>query len=667
MKQHTFSLRQANYCSTRSKYTSFISMTLILLLGLMQSAKAQQTMTHIIDDNFKGYSIDKLRDLNQPFVDVYNYFAAGTYYDNVNNRVGYHFINMKNDGTIVSSTVAYLPGYETRVVDIVAVNSDAIWITLQVRDLAAQKDFIYAEKVTSTGSLGAGVNHVAIQPNGSMQQTYQNIYPTHSLYKDDALYICGYVSNQVPSTTIPTNTSLEKYGAIFKADLTVMPAAVSEYVWDSPDNNFFDYDMALKMKFAKKSVTGYTELILTGAMNSGIGPNDPSGVLAMRVVDDPFSGLASFFNGLVLTGWPAYPGPTDHGIYGIDVIETNDYNLFFLTNLFQNNYVMRWGFTRTDISLGVDVTRNSFAGIGAGYYDDWAMQAFVSDNSQGYFHDVTVLGLAADLYANCNNTMQNPSSVTNVNPFVGKYSLGWAPLAPPVGIQLSQNPNGHVIHESNQGTSAAQLDYLTASATVSNTDLENIQRLHTPAIEYDKASGDYAYIAPLSSPDPSNPNVKLNTKFMHLAGMGLSSCVPYTVCDPNIFLSTIQTTQPFTTPTYNIYDGLLLTFNRNTEAYTNVDDCAGGYYKTTGIESFSELGDISIFPNPASSELVLNLGTSEGEYSFVLTDITGREVMAKKGAAANTVTIQLSDISAGVYVATIHVDGRTHTEKLIIE
>lgn len=111
-----------------------------------------------------------------------------------------------------------------------------------------------------------------------------------------------------------------------------------------------------------------------------------------------------------------------------------------------------------------------------------------------------------------------------------------------------------------------------------------------------------------------------------------------------------------------LYYGSSINVNLNTTTVftvtgTSANGCAGkttitqNVSECTGITSYSGIPGLKVYPNPSSGEL--NIETAVGANStFVLSDVTGRVVKDSK-ASDTLVTIDLSDLSAGVYYLNI--------------
>ncbi len=87
----------------------------------------------------------------------------------------------------------------------------------------------------------------------------------------------------------------------------------------------------------------------------------------------------------------------------------------------------------------------------------------------------------------------------------------------------------------------------------------------------------------------------------------------------------------------------------------------------TGIRETNNTIAMSLFPNPANSSVTISVDGSLVGSNLIITDITGRKIMAVK---LSTVNCQLSTdaFSSGIYFASIQLtDGTQATRKLLIE
>lgn len=86
---------------------------------------------------------------------------------------------------------------------------------------------------------------------------------------------------------------------------------------------------------------------------------------------------------------------------------------------------------------------------------------------------------------------------------------------------------------------------------------------------------------------------------------------------------------------------------------------------STSIGEFAN-ATITLFPNPASDALILDLGTLAGRTEYIMTDATGRIVLAN---VANQVrnTIDVSSLSNGLYVVTLRNAGSAYSTRVQVQ
>lgn len=97
-----------------------------------------------------------------------------------------------------------------------------------------------------------------------------------------------------------------------------------------------------------------------------------------------------------------------------------------------------------------------------------------------------------------------------------------------------------------------------------------------------------------------------------------------------------------------------------TAAFDLPPDCLAG---TTGFEGSS----FQIYPNPTHGIVNISSSKINGEVYISLFDINGRKVLNKKVDMSGQATINVSNLSTGIYVMQLISDGKTQTEKLIVQ
>ncbi len=87
------------------------------------------------------------------------------------------------------------------------------------------------------------------------------------------------------------------------------------------------------------------------------------------------------------------------------------------------------------------------------------------------------------------------------------------------------------------------------------------------------------------------------------------------------------------------------------------------HQQPTGVNNY-ELNQLSLFQNPASNEIQLNIGNNINSYSVVLTNILGQKINEWSNQH-NYTNVSLADLSEGTYVFTIFFDNKQTQIKFI--
>lgn len=82
----------------------------------------------------------------------------------------------------------------------------------------------------------------------------------------------------------------------------------------------------------------------------------------------------------------------------------------------------------------------------------------------------------------------------------------------------------------------------------------------------------------------------------------------------------------------------------------------------SGVED-GIFADVSIYPNPSDGLFILDL---PAEANVVVMDVTGKEILRQNDLAGQGNKIDLSQENPGIYFVQIHIDGKSFTQKLIL-
>lgn len=699
-------LRKFMLLQTNIKYLAKNSI-LSLGIGAFLTFYSQNTYavvnTQLWQENHRGYSIEQVPGTGVNGIPL-EYVAAGTAYIAVVHQTGWHFMRLDEFGNVLATRIAFCTSNaeEFRVVDIAVESATKFWITIQARHttIPGQNDYIYVAGVDQNGNDLILNPSIVIKTSASYSYNTQ-LYPTHSLFMDGSLYICGYASDNTFYPSQPNQLYTSKSGVFIKCDVNNSPVTTASLFWDS-FNSFpgpGDYDMALRISPSRSgnNPAGGFPLLVTGGVNAGDGYI--SGILAMK-----FNSNATLItaNGYLPSLYAmSYDPPKVTGVYGVDIRgplynsdqDHDDEGYCILANYFDETDPIKrtWGILRVKDNLDVYPPSNS-SYLAVDNAKSWANQfgeVFYADKS--IVNNVSILGQQYELYSNeyggC-DSLKAPSltpSLLNINPFIASLTINGPSFWDYTnGFGSPYNTAGfipNVIHLSSKGTVSSDMNYLTGSLG-SGAALEDISRLYTfGAFSHyylnanNLATLKYpAMIAPVGDVS-GNPSAHqfLSTKLIKTDALQESRCHNYYHDCPT--LSTCNTTQdaPFAlmdteVETFNGYTlfSLLDTYNMPSQL-----DCSTGYYKTTGIEAIGRYKEFTFYPNPASKEINIGLPqqiTNSDKVEFTLTDITGKTVYSNNEAATGySIKYHLPDLAAGTYIGTIQLNGIKYSNKVTIK
>ena len=93
----------------------------------------------------------------------------------------------------------------------------------------------------------------------------------------------------------------------------------------------------------------------------------------------------------------------------------------------------------------------------------------------------------------------------------------------------------------------------------------------------------------------------------------------------------------------------------------------GAAIKTAGFVGLDEIEieHISIFPNPATTVLNINVNLDAEVYSVAIMDLQGKVVVSKAGSG--NVAFPVADMASGNYLVTISTEKGVYTERVMIK
>ena len=104
-------------------------------------------------------------------------------------------------------------------------------------------------------------------------------------------------------------------------------------------------------------------------------------------------------------------------------------------------------------------------------------------------------------------------------------------------------------------------------------------------------------------------------------------------------------------------------------AYNSIPDSAifAGQTIATGIIENSFASSIHLFPNPATNNLTISLGSNNRKVEVTIADITGKIIYKTIARNAQKVEVNTEDFAAGVYVVQIQTPDFLETKRLVVE
>lgn len=138
---------------------------------------------------------------------------------------------------------------------------------------------------------------------------------------------------------------------------------------------------------------------------------------------------------------------------------------------------------------------------------------------------------------------------------------------------------------------------------------------------------------------------------------------------------TVSNSSPYSQLTKNTHWFSWATLNFGGLADANITPCASAVNPTvtTGVaeNAFNSAASSQIFPNPAKNNATVRLNLLHGsDVQIEVMNSIGqvvKSVNAKGQNGMNTVFVDLSGLTSGIYMVNVKVDDATSTKKLIVE
>jgi hypothetical protein len=91
--------------------------------------------------------------------------------------------------------------------------------------------------------------------------------------------------------------------------------------------------------------------------------------------------------------------------------------------------------------------------------------------------------------------------------------------------------------------------------------------------------------------------------------------------------------------------------------------------QVTGIGSNLELSGIHIHPNPANGKVTISFGAAQKRETVTVEvlNTVGDRVLGPVKTRQNELVLNLEGLNKGLYMIKVSINGRRHTERLVIE
>lgn len=127
-------------------------------------------------------------------------------------------------------------------------------------------------------------------------------------------------------------------------------------------------------------------------------------------------------------------------------------------------------------------------------------------------------------------------------------------------------------------------------------------------------------------------------------------------CNTNLPIAN-ETNQSFLPSSNGVYS-----VEVTTASCTERSDCF--VFATLGLESFNQ-NEVRMYPNPTSSNISIDVPSNQ-IFKVDITSISGKRIITKNSLKRST-TLDISELSSGVYFVTVSTDKKTGTYKMVKE
>lgn len=585
---------------------------------------------------------------------------------------GIHFIYFDpSAGGIVTSKVFYISNRDMRPVDIAVVDATHFFITALIRDNLTSngKDRIKILEVDDKGNI---LMDEIVESAVTTSTGYRNMYPLHSIYFSDQLYICGYIGlDYYAYSAVPYfGNQNSKLAFVLSFDPNTLSVLCN--TWDytiSPIQPVrTDYDIAMRMVPIDND-----NIYVTGSCNTAIagfsGDEFPSATLSLFIDKTSLQTTAmTGFSGRPFVDQYHIGAENGSGEFGVGILPDpgGSGGFFVVGNDFTSDahgtpsngfapFPEFYWLTYLDPNNGYFPPTGAISNrIGSAWDYAWLLQSLPGQDIDRF----VLAGMISNTPLNSCYQVR-PPSFDNYNPFLTEITPGWT------GSNVSLSTHWWEFYESRLGTGVIGVNannYRDLGGGISN--IAWNPTFATRQTDFNITS-DIMMSAPIFNPNNSVLNFKLvrtdKDGIVNNCDFNSTACEPlyqdlYAIDALNTNASSHTVTENAAYFSVNIYDDGTSEFKYDPDADY---ECDNSFYKQATSAAISEHKNrTSITPNPASDfiQIILSEETT-GNVSVNLTNLVGQKIARLYNGAAEKISAQKlsipNSIDKGLYFVTI--------------
>ncbi|RYE26267.1 MAG: T9SS type A sorting domain-containing protein [Sphingobacteriales bacterium] len=528
-----------------------------------------------------------------------------------------HFTRYDQSGGILADAVIDQKEIDDRNVDLTYLSGDKYLLTAFHRNLA-------------TGQVV--IDNMIIDPNGniaaqallaSSNQKFPNLYPMDATYdrRRRQIVVCGTASEEGRKLDAP------KVAFVATFSTSLVPIAMQFYDSDNGTGQTEDYDIANRIV---QNSTG--DYYITGSENA---KKDVGPVMAIRnMLIDPVTLVPTWSYPLSYNDGKAQEISTDM----VETVGASGKKEFYtLVNSTLDN---SWSIIRVDPSSGTPTV-----GVAESY-----------KSYQGYGFNIALGNKSDQLVVSGMKYRAKDHSCYDQDKEATPFMATVYVSAIPASLL------NHVEYNTKVGNSAY---WSTSDLYQPSPGYYPLPVYYNNFADREKQLAPYSVVTPLY-----NPSFALNTKYLDVDPATKNGCDDiYCQYDEERF----EIYRPENRESLPEAPWKRLRPREVSDLYSYYDkvDCQSGYYRSDNTTSVNELeaSSMKIYPNPATDNISIELGSSYKEVQITLYDIAGKKIatLYKGAVTAQALQLQLpAQLGAGVYMLQVNGNGKASISKVTI-